>query len=65
MRNTTVSFLEDMLRLIVRRRPDIPAEKLRQGAVSAVLGLSELAAIGTVIRLSHALGSKELTSTYR
>ncbi len=53
-----------MLQLIARRRPNLSTERLREGAVSAVLGLSELAAFGMVVRLSHALGSKNLTSTY-
>jgi hypothetical protein len=62
-RNETM-FLQDMLRLIARRKPDLPAKKLRERAISAVTGLSELAATGMIIRMSHSLGSKELTTTY-
>jgi hypothetical protein len=58
------TFLEDMLRLIARRHTGLPRHKLQDRAVNAACALYELAAAGMVIRLSHALGSKDLTTTY-
>lgn len=57
-------FLTDMVRLIARIKSNIPEHKLRERAAAAVFALSELAATGMVVRMSHALGSKDLTSTY-
>jgi hypothetical protein len=57
-------FLQDMIRLITRRTSSIPENKLRERAASAIFALSELAATGMVVRISHALGSKDLTPTY-
>ena len=57
-------FLQDMIRLITRSRPNLPETKLRARAASAIFALSELAATGMVVRIAHALGSKDLTSTY-
>jgi len=58
------AFLQDMVQLIARRRSNIGAQKLRERAVSAVSALAELASAGIIIRMSHSLGSKDLTTTY-
>jgi hypothetical protein len=58
------AFLEDMLRLIGRRHSNLPRHKLEDRAAGAASALYELAAAGIIIRLSHALGSKDLTTTY-
>jgi hypothetical protein len=63
-RENETEFLEDMLRLIARRKPNMRDEKLRGRAVTAACGLYELASAGIIIRLSHAVGSSELTTTY-
>jgi hypothetical protein len=57
-------LLQDMIRLITRRRSSLSETKLRERAASAIFALSELAATGMVVRISHALGSKDLTATY-
>jgi hypothetical protein len=58
------AFLEDMLRMIGRRHSNLPRYKLEDRAAGAASALYELATAGIIIRLSHALGSKELTTTY-
>lgn len=57
-------ILQEMLFLIGRRKPSIDAEKLRDRAVMTVVSLCELASVGMIIRLSYALGSRELSATY-
>jgi predicted phosphodiesterase len=57
-------LLEEMLFLISRRRPGIEPEKLRNRAASAVVALCEIASTGMIHRLSYAIGSNELSTTY-
>jgi hypothetical protein len=64
IRENETLFLEDMVQLIAKRRANLPPQKLKERAASAVFALTELAATGVIIRVSHALGSKDLTTTY-
>ena len=57
-------MLEEMLFLISRRRPGIEPDKLRDRAASAVVALCEIASTGMIHRLSYAIGSNELSTTY-
>lgn len=62
-RNET-AMLEEILFLISRRKPGIAPDKLRDRATTAVVALCELATTGMIQRLSYAIGSSELSTTY-
>ena len=57
-------MLDEMLFLISRRRPGIEPDKLRARAADALVALCEIASTGMIYRLSYAIGSNELSTTY-
>jgi predicted phosphodiesterase len=57
-------FVKDLAILISQEKPKTDASSIKKQAINTVVTLSEMVALGTILRLSYALGSNELMNSF-